>query len=230
MRITEELRLLRARRLTQARADSPVKTRANAIRKFGWKKDTYAAHEAGKRAFGHDDALQYAKAYGVSAAYLLAYDVDGDGHASLDTIDGAISVSRVPVIGRSAGGTWLEEDVSLGNAEIDLWVPPHPSAPAVNQYARLVVGNSVSRRIPDGYYAIFIRRDSFSGPIPYGTLVDVHRIRDGLHEYSVKAYYGKKLLTDSAELATQAEMPIDDSADIEIIIEGIAVGAYKDVS
>lgn len=189
--------------------------------------NTLSSHESGRRKIDERAALKYASAFKVDPAYLLALDLSNDSKELSTTIPSAVSVKSIPVYGRSAGGVWLEGEVVLENSEADLWIPASNKAEADKQYARLVVGNSVSNKVPDGSFAIFVRRDAFPGPIPYGALVDVHRIRAGLHEYSIKAYWGDRLSTDSRELDVQHDLELASSdEDAIVVIEGVAVGFY----
>jgi hypothetical protein len=224
--IKTRLRIEAGRRLRDARKVHFARP-AEAIREHGWKKDTYLSHEAGKRQFDRLAAERYARAYGVTVEYLLGLD---GVRKSEDPVGGYDSVSLVPVYGRSAGGVWMESEITLNEDDVEEWVPASEHARPTHQYARRVVGNSVSRQIPDGFFAIFVKREFYPGPIPFGKLVDVHRVRGGMHEYSVKAYYGDQLKTDSAELDEQTALPIDLNADGDAVyIEGVAIGAYRDL-
>jgi hypothetical protein len=197
---------------------------------FGWSKDTYTSHEGGRRRMDEAAAAKYAEAFGVNVSHLLAHDIIDDTKFQSEIIEGGVKVAEIPVYGQLAGGVWLEGEISLENAEAGIFIPASTKARPEHQYARRVIGNSVSNRIPDGFYAIFIHREFFPGPIPYGSLVDVHRTRGGLHEYSIKAYWGDHLSSDSRELDKQVNLALDNGEeDTIVIIEGIAIGAYQDI-
>lgn len=203
---------------------------ANAAKAWKMPKDTLYSYTGQKRRLHTQTVLNFAERLGEDSYYLLARDISDDGKAADDTMQGSFKTAQVPVFGQSAGGVWLESEMALNETEDIVSVPASNKAKPQYQYARKVVGSSVSNRIPDGCYAIFVRREFFPGPIPYGSLVDIHRERSGLHEYSIKAYYGNTVSTDSRELAEQQILPLEDGdSDTVVIIEGVAVGFYGDI-
>jgi len=58
-------------RLREARIAAGFATATDAIEYCGWRGSTYRAHENGQNNFNVEYATLYAKAYGVSAAWLL---------------------------------------------------------------------------------------------------------------------------------------------------------------
>ena len=62
------------KRLVNARIAAGFATATDAITYCGWRSSTYRAHENGQNNFGLESAAEYAKAYGVSAAWLLLGD------------------------------------------------------------------------------------------------------------------------------------------------------------
>jgi hypothetical protein len=58
-------------RLRKARIKAGYRTATAAIKACGWRNSTYRAHENGQNNFNVEDAELYAKAYGVTAAWLL---------------------------------------------------------------------------------------------------------------------------------------------------------------
>ena len=58
-------------RLREARIAAGFATATDAIEYCGWRGSTYRAHENGQNNFNAEYATLYAKAYGVSAAWLL---------------------------------------------------------------------------------------------------------------------------------------------------------------
>ena len=58
-------------RLRKARKQAGYNTATDAIKACGWRNSTYRAHENGQNNFSVEDAENYAKAYGVTAAWLL---------------------------------------------------------------------------------------------------------------------------------------------------------------
>lgn len=69
-------------RLRIARQEAGFPTATAALEKFRWKSSTYRAHENGQNNFDVHYAEIYAKAYGVSASYLLLGDVTSNDTAS----------------------------------------------------------------------------------------------------------------------------------------------------
>lgn len=185
---------------------------------------TVKHNESGRRGVTPDSAPLYAKLYGVSASY-IQYGED-DGGAYLADQDVA---ACVPVYGEAAGGVWLEGDDRPIDESYVHSVAPVAGFPISAQYARKVVGNSVSRHIRDGEYAIFVRFNRHPGGARVGDVVDVQRVRAGLREHTVKVYKGRHLLeTDSLELSVQEALPLSDGeSDTEVSIVGIAVGVFR---
>lgn len=217
----------KARRLRGVRERiEPNRQRASEI--IGVSYSTLTSHENGRRDFDEDAAQIYAKAFGVPVNHLLASDLlNGDSPVTIPAKDGSIATITVPVYGQAAGGLWLEgEDMPFD--DVPVVISPVSDYPAHAQYARKVVGNSVSHRIPDGFYAIFVRFDSYGGRIFPGDLVDCMRTRSGLCEHTVKVFDVDRLMTDSKELTRQVAIPLghnDDGTIVEIV--GIAVGVYS---
>ncbi len=58
-------------RLRKARIQTGYPTATAAIKACGWRNSTYRAHENGQNNFNVENAELYAKAYGVTAAWLL---------------------------------------------------------------------------------------------------------------------------------------------------------------
>lgn len=65
-----------AQRLTAARQRAGYVTRTSAAQALGWETSAYNHHEGGVRMFKVDQALQYAQAFGVNAAWLLGIESD----------------------------------------------------------------------------------------------------------------------------------------------------------
>lgn len=58
-------------RLRRARENAGYSTAASAIDRFKWPSSAYRSHENGQNSFSPTAAEEYAKAYGVPAAWLL---------------------------------------------------------------------------------------------------------------------------------------------------------------
>lgn len=67
-----------ADRLRRARLAAGFRTAAGAARKFGWEQPAYRSHDNGARTFGRDRAEVYARAFSVSAAWLMALSENRD--------------------------------------------------------------------------------------------------------------------------------------------------------
>jgi transcriptional regulator with XRE-family HTH domain len=61
-------------RLKAMRRKSGFASAIEAVEKYGWNENTYRSHENGHRDFGRDDAIVYAKAFGVKAGWLMFGD------------------------------------------------------------------------------------------------------------------------------------------------------------
>ena len=68
-------------RLKQARLEAGFSSATAAIETCGWNSSKYRAHENGQNSYKVEDAKMYAKAYGVSSAWLLVGE-DKSGVAS----------------------------------------------------------------------------------------------------------------------------------------------------
>jgi hypothetical protein len=65
-------------RLKKSRLNAGFKTASAAIETLNWHSSTYRAHENGQNNFKLDNAKIYAKAYGVSASWLIMGDETND--------------------------------------------------------------------------------------------------------------------------------------------------------
>ncbi|SFB52656.1 hypothetical protein SAMN03159496_04677 [Rhizobium sp. NFR07] len=226
----EKLKEIKAGRLRDARINAGFKTLPDAVRHFKWNENTYKPHETGSRAFDEITAVSYALAFKVPLERLLALDVlEPKMRDRSPDSDDAIDLAPQPLAihGEAAGGLWREGvDTPLDDSTN---VPANPDYPASIQYARKVVGTSVSRRIPDGEYAVILHYDRSPVQLRPGLLVDVERVRAGLREHTIKVYAdGERLMTDSAELDEQVELDMAHTdEDTTVRIVGIVVGKYS---
>lgn len=208
-------------RLRRAREKAGFDSPKAASDRFGWGEHTYKSHENGNRGIRPDVARKYAQAFSVSPSWILTGE---EGRSAPDLA----SVGTVKLCGEAAGGVWLEGPDEPVDDEHEIPAVPDPRFPHSAQYARKVKGNSVSNRIRDGEYAIFVSYNAHPGGAPVGSLVDVERTRAGLREHTVKVYLGNALGTDSAELRDQTTLKLEsDEADTEVRIVGIAIGAFR---
>jgi phage repressor protein C with HTH and peptisase S24 domain len=131
--------------------------------------------------------------------------------------------------------------VSAGDFRYDDGVEPDGmSIPAVlrpdilpaSQYAVVVVGNSVNKRIPDGAYAICTKLDAVPGGAQHGQLVHVIRERSGLHEHTIKELRytptGSVLFPVSTDPKHQEQARLASGDDGETVrIEGVVIGVFQ---
>lgn len=149
----------------------------------GWEYHTYYAHETGKRTFGRSRALQYARALGVSADWLM-----------LGRLAKVKPPPMIRVVGEVAAGVWIEE-LGDGSAPLDLdgvvtdddrYVPGDPDYKEQGQFAVSVKGNSIDQIAQDGDILICMEPIGANISVSDGDVVIVDR-RDGIkHEYSAK--------------------------------------------
>lgn len=221
------LKQIKAQRLTESRKKTGL-SRTSFASQNRINYNTYKAHESGQREFFTADAARYAKALGVPINHLLALDlIDSTFKTILPQEEMPGAVLTVPVYGQAAGGLWLEgDDVPFDDEPV--YISPAADYPPQSQYARKVVGNSVSNHIRDGEFAIFVRYGEYPYSLRPGMLVDCMRQRAGMYEHSVKVFAGDKLMTDSAELSSQTAIPLGHTDDdTTVTIEGVAVGVYR---
>ena len=74
--ICDEVKRTPGERLSAARERAGYATRTAAAQAFGWEASAYNHHEGGVRMFKVDQAMRYARAYGVNAAWLLGIESD----------------------------------------------------------------------------------------------------------------------------------------------------------
>lgn len=156
----------------------------------------------------------------------------------------AVEPQPVRVCGDIAAGVWREASPfgNLHDPEAELHADKHPPVPYVldpryrrlTQFAVRVVGPSMNREIPDGWFAVCVRYWDVRVGLQDGDLVVVERRRGGLVEGTMKwlrrrngkwglhpdsddpRYQSPVLLTDN----TSAEA---DSPDIQIEIVGLVI-------
>lgn len=216
-----------ADRLRRARIDAGYPDAASAARAFGWNEHTYKSHENGTRGLKLFVARKYAQAFrNTSAAELLTGTV---GSAAV----GPAQVITVPVLGVVSAGMFRDAD----------WRPEDTaSVPAINvagappdaQYALLVEGPSVNKRIAPGMYAIVVRHDAYGDP-HHGQLVHCARDRAGLVENTIKELrYGPGGLRSLWPVSTHPDHqePLDldtGEEDLSVTIRGVVIGKFEPI-
>lgn len=212
------------KRLQQARASAGFRSAREAAEKMEWTYSTYASHENDSRALRLHSARKYARAFGVSASWLMTGE-DGKDMPSVS------SVSQVKVLGDVAAGLWLEEDAAIADEDAYIPASPDPRFPADHQLALRVRGTSMNKIIQDGEYAIGVWLNK-ARPVQDGDLVAVRRHRAGLVETSLKRYRvmdgEPKLLPESTDSRHQKPLELDaeeEGTSVEII--ALIIGGYR---
>ncbi len=133
------------KRLQWAREKAGLVSKLAAAKRFGWKTSTYGAHENGQNDYDDKDAAKYAKAFKVSAGWLLT----GEGSPTSKSI-------RHPVVNYVAGGSELVpiDDFPQGEGieEVEL-----PQGVPANAVVVKVKGESMHPRYYDGEYLVYVR-------------------------------------------------------------------------
>jgi SOS-response transcriptional repressor LexA len=215
-------------RLRQLRIKRGFSTATDAAKAFGWNEHTYKSHENGIRGIKTEAARKYATAFGSSAAYILTGSsgrTNGDGSPSVN------SVSNVPLVAAVSAGTF-RYDEGIEDGAILVPAVPRGDIPAQAQYAVIIDGPSVNKRIPDGAYAICAKYDRYPGGAQHGALVHVVRERSGLHEHTIKelrfSREGMTLMPVSTDPKHQEPIPLGTGEAEELVrIEGVVIGIYQ---
>lgn len=149
-------------RLQKARAKAGYVSATDAARAFGWNEITYRAHENGGRGLKPKVAEQYAKAFKVSAAWLLT----GEGSDSTSRPAAGSTVEELPagdsftfakVDGSVQAGAFLAVEALDDLGEV-ISAPRDRRFPFARQVAYRVKGDSMNQAKPkpmdDGDYIV----------------------------------------------------------------------------
>ena len=213
-----------ADRLRELRIKKGYANASDAARAFGWNENTYKSHENAVRGIKPEAARKYAAAFGSTPAFILGM---GNG-ADSSVIN---SVTNVPLVARASAGAFREDE----GLEIEgILVPAVPRAdvPAGVQYAVIIDGESVNKKIPDGAFAICAPYDKYPGGPKHGQLVHVVRERAGLHEHTIKELHytreGMVLMPCSTDPRYQEAVVLSSAEDDTTVrIHGVVIGAYR---
>lgn len=211
-------------RLKAAR-EKRYETATDAAKAHGWNVVTYRSHESGTRNYGLSTARIYAQAFGTTAAKLL-------GLSNHNGVDASVfhSVTYVPLVAvASAGAFRVDEGIREG---VQVPAVPHASVAAEVQYAILVDGPSVNKRIADGAFAICAPYDHYPGGPKHGQLVHVVRERAGLHEHTIKELHytrkGPVLMPCSTDPKYQEQIALDaPEDDVTVRLQGVVIGVFQ---
>jgi SOS-response transcriptional repressor LexA len=168
-------------RLRQAREEAGFKTATEAITHFSWRTSTYRAHENGQNPYKAEDALIYAKAYGVSPGWLLTGETKPSLGRKTPFTAPPQSISYVSIVGVISAGLWreavLKKQFAL-NPSPSL-VPADPRYPADAQYDFKVEGASINKFANDGDYLRCVDFNIANLDVNDGDLVVVERVKGG---------------------------------------------------
>jgi len=117
-----------------------------AAKRFGWPPSTYAAHENGQNQYSVDVAEKYARAFKVTAAWLLT-DEGEAGRRNVVVVEGLVGAGGA--IDTSAENTGPD---GLDEIEVPFQLPE-------NAAAYRVAGDSMFPRYDDGDIIIVIKRE-----------------------------------------------------------------------
>lgn len=133
-------------RLREARKKAGFSSAMAAAKKFGWPTSTYAAHENGQNEFSVDVAEKYARAFKVTASWLLTDEGD-KVRRNVVIVEGLVGAGGV--IDTSAENTGPD---GLDEIEVPYQLPD-------NAAAYRVAGDSMFPRYDDGDIIIVIKRE-----------------------------------------------------------------------
>lgn len=167
-----------ADRLQAAREAFGFSSARSAAQAFGWKESTYGAHENGQNGFNPETARKYARAFNVSAAWLLTGE--GRGPARLP------GVRYVRVLGDVQAGVWRESNEWPADDQFGIAIPDEPELERARLFALEVRGNSMDRIYPAGTIVVCVAAVS-QRQLVAGKRYVVERIRaDGHRETTLK--------------------------------------------
>lgn len=211
-----------ADRLKEAR-EKRYATAQEAADAHGWNPTTYRSHENGIRNYPLATARKYARAFGTSASELL-----GLRSSSGDVVN---LVTSVTLVAKVSAGAWREDEgLDIEGAQVP--AVPHVSVPAEAQYAVVVDGQSVNKKIADGAYAICAKFERYPGGPKHGQLVHVIRERAGMREHTIKELHytsrGQVLMPCSTDPRFQEQLSLDASEEGSTVhIEGVVIGVFQ---
>jgi hypothetical protein len=188
------------------------KTASEAVTKFYWKSSTYRAHENGQNPFKPDDAIEYARAFNVSPAWLISgneisYDAHGKQLKSLPKIESlpdrarnftlsnsrlnidknVIDMLEIYINGRISEGIWREAPLSdSSNIRIASPFPVDLNYPAEAQYDLIIDDSSLDGFAREGDCLRCLDAKVLTDFPQDGDLVVAQRRKNDLIETTVK--------------------------------------------
>ena len=153
----DDTRTDEARRLSESRIARGFEDAKSAAKFFGWNYTTYSQHERGERGLRKDTADRYAKAYHVSAAWLLT----GEGTKKPS------GIRLVGHVGADARPDVVVFTTGQGIFDYDVPVPPGASPSTVAVEVR---GNSMRQIAKDGWKIYYDEAEVKVGPLALDAL------------------------------------------------------------
>ncbi|WP_366656585.1 XRE family transcriptional regulator [Fodinicurvata sp. EGI_FJ10296] len=231
-----------ADRLKWARRRAGYDEASQAGRAFGWKLPTYLAHENGSRGLPFKRAVQYAKAFRVSAAWLMTGEGSPEGgvstrenHSETEVYQPKVNdyggISQVPLIGDAAPGVWQEV---IAEDEMSYVYAADSQGNSRPDFAVTLVGPSMDRRFPEGTVVICTAADGPAGPLRSGDTVVAERHDDPLVERRVAIYKrdpaGQEWLwPQSSHRDHQAPLPMNSDGASDVRVIGIVLNVVNAV-
>lgn len=203
--------------------------------------------ENSRRTVSIDHLTKIARYLEIPVSNLV--DSDGVSHTNVD-LHTAWETRLVRVCGEVAAGVWREASPfgMLHDPEAELHADKYPPVPYIpdsrfrrlSQFAVRVVGPSVNRQIPDGYFAVCVPYWEARSGLQSEDLVVVERRRGGLVEGTIKRLRRQdghwELHPESHDPRYQSPIPLTsdnsaeaDAPDITAEIVGLVIGKYSPV-
>lgn len=189
-----------------------------------------------------DTARKLAKALDCDVSYITGEAVEP--LKSSNNGDGSLTseLAYARYAGDVAAGVWHESAIFGPDPDLPPDFDAHPPVPIVpdprykglGQFAVKVIGPSVNKIVPDGYFAVCVPYWEARQTVVDGDLVVVERIRGGLHESTIKRVRknskGWELMPESDDPKYQSPIYLDedmeherDSPDVTIEIKGLVI-------
>lgn len=212
-----------ADRLRQARQTRYESAREAALDQ-GWTVSTYTSHENGTRGLRPDQAQRYARAFGVSVAWLLGLSTQYEAVA--------IGPGELEIVGTAAAGVWHERPLDGHLAIVKRLQPKTAGAERMDKFRVRVGDNSVNKYIQAGEFAICERVNL--NELRVGALVAVERSRGDLVEVSIRQVAARNadkltLVYASSEARLAGKVEVQPSDD-DLTIVGVVTGRYADLT
>lgn len=233
-----------ASRLKTARLKAGFASAAAACEQYGWALSKYRAHENGQNPFKVKDAEIYAKAYGVSSAWLLT----GTGASSnISHNNYILPVAKsphniqhkggdIPLIAICCVGIWREGFLSEG-ADLedgsDRLAPIDPRFKSEDQFDIKIQGNAFNKHASDGSYLRCINISNLNADIKDGDFVVIQRHKDNLSEVSAKKVRkngnGIELINETDDPRLKDQVILLDYEKDDITIIGKVIWTYRNL-